>query len=135
MNRSDFLKSLTTDIAAFATGGLKALTPEEPRWLLLGEMPVAGYKYYIGKKIEHLMEPGKELSLKREPENEYDEAAIAVYFNKIKIGYLPHAENATIALLMDQQANVAATISDFDPNAGPWERVWVEVRMRGNYLI
>lgn len=129
MNRSDFLKSLTTGIAAFATGGLKALTPEEPRWLLLGEMPVAGYRYYKGKKLEYLMEPGKELSLKREPENKYDEAAIAVYFNEIKIGYLPQAENATIALLMDQQVNVTATITDFDPDAGPWERVWMEVMM------
>lgn len=129
MNRSDFLKSLTTGFAGLMTIGVNALTTEEPRSFLLGEMPVAGYRYYKGKHLEHLMEPGRELSLIREPYNQYDEAAIAVYFNNEKIGYLPHAENQTIALLMDQQANINASITDFDPDAGPWERVLVEVRI------
>lgn len=129
MNRSDFLKSLTTGVAGLLTVSVNALASDKPRSFLLGEMPVAGYKYYKGKKLEPLMEPGKELSLIREPENKYDEAAVAVYFEEKKIGYLPRTENATIALLMDQQANINATITEFDPDAGPWERVWMEVRM------
>lgn len=133
MNRSDFLKSITTGVAGIMTIGVNALVSQEPRSFMLGEMPVAGYKYYKGKKLEHLMEPGKEISLIREPENKYDEAAIAVYFNNEKIGYLPRAENATIALLMDQQATVTATITDLNPEADAWEKVWMEVRMGNNF--
>ena len=46
--------------------------------------------------------PGTELLLFREPENEYDEWAIAVYLTEEdKLGFVSRFKNETIARLMD----------------------------------
>ncbi len=83
MNRLEFLKQI---LAAF--GGLwlagksvEAKPPENQEPVSLGIMPVAGYRYYDGKKIENKIRPGDKTLLKREPENKYDRDAIAISYD------------------------------------------------------
>ncbi len=130
MNRSQFIKSIALGLAGIISGPTHQLIamPNKANYVL-GEMPVAGYKYYKGESIEHLMQTGDALLLVREPDNKFDASAIALHYGEIKIGYLPRVENSTISRLLDQNAPVTATITDLDPDAEPWERVWVEVRM------
>lgn len=128
MKRSQFIRSMVMGIAGIVSGPtLQAFAVTNKAKYILGEMPVAGYSYYEGESIEHLMQTGDKLNLVREPDNKFDESAIALYYDDTKIGYLPRVENSTISRLLDQNAPVTATITDLDPDAGPWERVWVEV--------
>lgn len=131
MNRLEFLKQI---LAAF--GGLwlagksvEAKPPENQEPVSLGIMPVAGYRYYDGKKIENKIRPGDKTLLKREPENKYDRDAIAIYTLGHKIGYIPRRHNPLIALMMDQKAKVNASIAYVNEEEEEEGRVWVEVRM------
>lgn len=56
------------------------------------------------KQIDELepdINPETVLVLKREPNNKYDEFAIAVCFNNIRIGYVPADMNMVCSRLMD----------------------------------
>lgn len=55
-----------------------------------------------GKAVLESLVPGTELKLYREPDNKYDEWAIAVYTTEDKkLGYVTRFKNETIARLMD----------------------------------
>lgn len=45
--------------------------------------------------------PETVLTLKREPNNEYDEFAIAIYFKEVRIGYVPADMNIVCSRLLD----------------------------------
>lgn len=51
--------------------------------------------------IEYLIVPEKVLILKREPNNQFDEFAIAVYCENIRIGFVPAEMNLVCSRLMD----------------------------------
>ena len=46
------------------------------------------------------LKPGKKLKLKLEPKNIYDENAVAIYYKKYKLGYIPKNANYSIATIM-----------------------------------
>ena len=67
---------------------------------------LAGAKFYVKSEEErekiNNLSPGTELLLYREPDNEHDELAIAVYLTEDdQIGYVTRFKNETIARLMD----------------------------------
>lgn len=79
--------------------------PKEQRVLVL-KTGIAGLQFHIESKEEeaalNAVTPGTELLLFREPENEYDEWAIAVYLTEEdKLGFVSRFKNETIARLMD----------------------------------
>lgn len=79
--------------------------PKEKRILVL-KTGIAGAYFHIENEDERIalesIEPGTELMLYREPENEYDEWAVAVYLNEEdKLGFISRFKNETIARLMD----------------------------------
>jgi len=51
--------------------------------------------------VEPLLVAEKVLTMKREPDNKYDEFAIAIYCDSIKIGYVPAELNEVCSRLMD----------------------------------
>lgn len=61
----------------------------------------------------HQLEKDEALDLVREPDNEYDENAIAVYSDGIKIGYIPRTMNADLAEAMDEGRVFQST---YDPD-------------------
>jgi hypothetical protein len=69
--------------------------------------------------------------LKREPLNEYDELAIAVWKGTVKCGYVPRDKNEVIANLMDAGKTVFAKVVDIDWEDQQWLKIGMEVVIRG----
>lgn len=61
---------------------------------------VAGFSHWYGLEVLDSLRPGAELRLVPEPDNPYDPCAVAVFFDKTKIGYVPRALNSTLSQLM-----------------------------------
>lgn len=66
---------------------------------------ISGWQYYEGEKlIDEITEKYAEvpLELKHEPDNEYDEYAVAVYWPRgyAKLGYIPRENNEEVATMM-----------------------------------
>lgn len=88
-------------LAMLGTGGVKALSPFT-REIFLLDIVVAGTSFCEG--IENLLPelvPTTVLKMIRQPKNEYDELAIGIYFNDIRIGWVPQELNEVISRLMD----------------------------------
>ena len=78
--------------------GIKPFTQE----IFLLEIVIAGTSYCKEvETIEQNLVPEKVLSMKREPDNEYDEFAIAIYCDNIRIGFVPSELNMICSRLMD----------------------------------
>lgn len=129
MNRLEFLKQILAGFGGFWLAGnnVEAKPVERPEPVSLGIMPVAGYRYYDSKKIEIKIKPGDKTRLKREPENKFDRDAIAVFAMGYKIGYIPRRHNPMIAAMMDQKANINASIAYINQEEEAEGRIWVEV--------
>jgi len=71
--------------------------------ILSMECVVAGTTFLKDlNKIEEQLSEGQILDLKREPDNKYDNFAIAIYHSSgEKIGYIPRDKNEMMARLMD----------------------------------
>ncbi len=90
--------------------------PKERRTLVL-KTGLAGMQFHIQNEEEKAaldaIKPGDELMLFREPENEYDEWAIAIYLTEDdKIGFMTRFKNETIARLMDAGKKFIAVVDD-----------------------
>lgn len=90
--------------------------PKENQILVL-KTGIAGAQFHIESEEEQKaldsLAPGTELLLYREPENEYDEWAIAVYLTEEdKIGFISRFKNETIARLMDAGKKFVAITDD-----------------------
>lgn len=125
MNRSEFIKSL----------GLGASGLILPKNLLarsdvkIYDNYVKGLQHYQFKKVEKLIQEGDKLTLKRDMENIYDAFAVEVYYNELKLGYLPAFENIVIANMLDAKVELNAFVSYFKNEKNPYksETLGVEV--------
>jgi len=74
------------------------------------------------------MKEGDLLELIREPENEYDDYAIAFYFNKEKVGYVPSESNEILSRLLDSKViELLAEITHLETKAKAWENVHMRI--------
>ena len=92
-------------------------TRRKEHQILVLKTGIAGLQHHIENEEEQQrindLTPGTELKLFREPENEYDEWAIAVYItDEDKLGYLSRFKNETIARLMDAGKKFVAIVDD-----------------------
>lgn len=90
--------------------------PKEQRLLVL-KTGIAGIQFHIASEEEETalneLAPGTELLLYREPDNEYDEWAIAVHrTEEDKLGFITRFKNETIARLMDNGKRFIAVVDD-----------------------
>lgn len=121
MTKSDFLKSI------IAVSGLSFIpshwqTPYTKFYLL--QCFVAGFRFYEGVKLLPEMKTGDLLYLKREPNNEHDSKAIALYWKNIKIGFVPADVNEMLARLIDGEAlTLHAEITHINAEAKEWEHI------------
>lgn len=81
------------------------------------ETALAGMGFHVEdeQEEENIQEliPGTELKLYREPDNEYDEWAIAVYYGEDdQLGYITRYKNETIARLMDAGKRFIAIVDE-----------------------
>jgi hypothetical protein len=72
------------------------------RELMVLDCQVAGTSYQDLQDVEPGLKPGDRFLLIREPENQFDKFAVAIYTaEKMKLGYLPRMKNESVARLMD----------------------------------
>jgi HIRAN domain len=96
-----------------------------PKDILVLETIVAGTSFKKLKDVEPNLNTQVKLELVREPNNEFDSFAIALYFNKTKIGYIPKSSNEVIARLLDAGKPFFATIEAKD-----WEGNWLKIEIK-----
>lgn len=106
--------------------------PKEQRILVL-KTGIAGLQFNIANEAEqealNAITPGTELMLFREPENEYDEWAVAVYLTEDdKLGFVSRFKNETIARLMDAGKKFIGVVDD--PEVDPAAKKIVEEEHR-----
>ena len=125
MKRSDFLQRM---IGVALLGKLPISELILKRKVYLLHCFVAGFRYYSGMDLLNEMEVNDFLELRREPNNKYDEFAIALYWQQEKIGFIPADSNETIARLLDAEAlPLLASITHLNKEVEPWENVVVAV--------
>jgi hypothetical protein len=95
---------------------------EKQKPILVLKTAVAGLRYHfnfdsdIDTDFIESLEPGTELKLYRDPDNEHDEWAISVYTtDDIELGYVARYKNETIARLMDHGKVFTAYVDEALP--------------------
>lgn len=95
--------------------------------LLVQSSPLAGSQYYAAGELWQEMRVGDALALIREADNRYDPQAIRVEWRGVKLGYVPRAENRSVAQAMDEGQRVSARIARLNEHPNPWKRVEIEI--------
>ncbi len=99
MNES--IIQLTPGLLELISNTDSGITPFR-REIFILEIVVAGTSYCNEiEKAEPLIISEKVLTMKREPNNEFDKFAIALYCDSIRIGYVPASMNLVCSRLMD----------------------------------
>lgn len=127
MNRRFFLERITALIGISTVA--PAVRAAGKQSIELQHSPVAGFQYHHGESLWSRLKPGVPLGLVREPNNSYDPRAVRIEFDGVKIGYVPRAENATIAHLMDSGRNVSASILAVRESSNPWDRIEISLSL------
>lgn len=92
---------VTPGLLALLSQTTTGITPFRQEIFLL-EIVVAGTSYCEDiETIESLIIQEKILVMKREPDNAYDEFAIAIYCDSIRVGFVPAEMNLVCSRLMD----------------------------------
>ena len=98
---SEGLTKLTPGLLKLVAGKNNIPIPFQ-RDILVLEIHIAGTSYRENiAQIEPSLEISHLFMMIREPENEFDCWAIAIYLNNYKLGYVPRVQNEIIARLMD----------------------------------
>ena len=95
--------------------------------ILVQSSPLAGFCYYAGEALWHEMREGDRLALVREADNPHDANAVRIEWRGQKLGYLPRAENRSVAAAMDGGEVVDARIARLRQHPNPRQLVLIEV--------
>ena len=99
------------------------------REILVLECLAAGTSF---RKLDEVLDDLKEtvqLEMKREGKNEFDQFAIALWFQNTKVGYIPKEKNEVLARLMDAGKQFYATISAKEME-GNWLKLEIKVILK-----
>ena len=100
MNNS--IVKLSPELLSIIGHGTEMSLQPFSREIFLLEITVAGTSYRDEiYDVEPLLKKGTILKMIRHPHNEYDELAIAIYYEDIQIGWVPRRMNEVISRLMD----------------------------------
>ncbi len=122
VNRRSFLTTLPA-LAFLSWLAPKVRAAPKPRTIQIQESPLAGFQYHGGKRVWEEMRNGDPLDLVREPNNPYDRQAVALYWNNVKLGYVPRGENTAVAQMLDRGERLKARIVRLQESPNPWRRV------------
>jgi hypothetical protein len=128
MSEGSLIKINPGLLAAFGSGGLNI--DVLGREIVALECVVAGTSFRQLEDVEGSLSTTVRLDLKREPRNEHDAWAIALWFGNSKVGYIPRDKNEVLARLMDGGKSFYATIQAKEWE-GKWLKLWVKVVMKG----
>lgn len=97
------------------------------------ELFVAGWDHWEGESVFNDIRLNQPVALVREPENEYDTNAIAVYWGspgeRVKIGFVPRTSNGALAYLMDMSKTprITASVARREISSNPWKRLAIKI--------
>lgn len=100
--------------------------------ILAKDLFIAGFEHYEGENVWNDLEVGTKVQLTREPENTFDSNAIAIYFGREQLGYVPKAVAAVLAFVMDTDAGgieLKAAITVKATSSNPWKRLAITVEV------
>lgn len=88
---------------------------------------IAGTNFRPGiEEIEPELKIGAKFRLQREPENEFDELAVAIYdVQQNHLGYIPKTKNEIPARLLDAGKNLCAVLT-----AKEWKDSWLKLDVK-----
>jgi HIRAN domain len=99
--------------------GIRPFTQE----IFLLEIVIAGTSYCKEMRaIDSLIVPEKVLTMKREPDNKFDQNAIAIYCDDIRVGFVPAEMNLVCSRLMDAGKLFFCRIVSKD-----WKNNWLKI--------
>jgi hypothetical protein len=107
--------------------GASPLADAETVKILVQSSPLAGSQYYAANRVWAAMRPGDRLTLTREPDNRHDRNAVRVDWKGQQLGYVPRAENRSVARALDAGEKLEARVSKLRDDPNPWRRVEFEV--------
>jgi len=92
--------------------------------IFLLEIVVAGTSFCQDvETIEPAIVPEKVLNMKREPNNQYDQFAIAIYCDNIRLGFVPADMNLVCSRLMDAGKLFFGRVVSKN-----WKNKWLQVK-------
>lgn len=121
------MRLLPIEIAPIIWLALAAPSAAQEMRLLVQSSPLAGFQYHAGEALWERLRVGDALELVREPDNPYDPWAVRVDWRGIKLGYLPRAQNRTVAAELDRGGRLIARIAALQRHRNPWQRLRIEV--------
>ena len=125
MQRKSFIQNMLA-LGAFSFLPANAFRHYQKFYLL--QCFVAGFQFYKGKELLDQMKEGDLLELVRESKNSYDSCAIALHWNRQKIGFIPASENAVLSRLLDAGAlELSSEITHLNKQVHAWENLSVAV--------
>lgn len=127
---SDLIKSESSGIIGLihGKGGNLSIPKPYERDIFLFDTHVAGTSHVEGiEELEPYLQIGDKLDFFREPDNPYDDMAIAIKTaNGVKIGYVPKADNVIFARLMDAGKLLFGKITSKEM-VGSWLKIGIKV--------
>ena len=113
--------------AVMTLAGAPTLVHAQNVRLLVQSSPLAGFRYHEAPKWFGDLRNGDPLTLRREPDNPHDANAVRVEWQGHMLGYVPRAQNTTLAWAMDRGDPVSGRISRVREHRNPRQRVEFEV--------
>lgn len=90
---------------------------------------IAGFQYWDGALVLDQLKPGQQLELVPEFENPHDPEAVTIYFQGVKLGFVPAEMNGTISPLLyfGHGDALECRVQQVAPDRSPWHQVRVGV--------
>ncbi len=89
---------------------------------------IAGFTFYEGVLAFNDLHIGAELLLKPEPDNRYDENAVAIWHHNHKLGFVPRSHNQPIATILHAGHDIfEVRVQQLKPHTHPEDQVHVVV--------
>lgn len=129
MQRRHFIKGLLGAGSLVMPMGAIAGGKASDKHTLIQESCLAGFSHYMGESVWPLLSEGDPLALVREPDNAFDEQAVAVYWNNLQLGYVPRAQNTAVAQMLDRGAVLESCVMAKNEGASPDQRLRFCIRL------
>lgn len=113
-----------------------------PAWKRLGIAPdskvyepfpnivlVAGLKHHDYEQVSAYLKKDTELSLEREPDNQYDENAVRVLFKGVFLGYIPAEMSEEVAYYLDEGYEQSVKVYNHHLHENIHERLTITISL------
>jgi len=87
--------------------------------------------YYDAEQVLARMSAGDSVRLIREPANQYDPKAVAVYWQQHKLVFTPRLSNYAVGKMLEQGQTLEARIVLLEPRLMPYQGFEIEIEWVG----